>query len=244
MDWSISILCYNRPKTTHDCLRTVLATIPADPERVEVIVTDNGSDAEGRDQLVRLSQKHKRIRLVLNPENQGVIRPKNHALKIARAPVFVSLDNDCVVGKGWLEALTDPLRSRPELIQVGRQGGFGTLTTSGVGTRGGVLDYVDGSCFAVRSREAQELVLCDPAFKFAYCEDSDFSLRARKAGWEITLAPAVVNHFEHKTAHGTGLDLRKFWAANHKLLLARWGGYLRTRRFGHPGEPDVSPRRS
>lgn len=241
MLYTISIICHNHWGMTQKCLASVLRHAPG-PERCEILVTDNGSGSPTRRGLAEMAVQDKRITILQNAKNEGVILPKNRAIERARGQFFVSLDNDCEISAKTLGSLVAPMVQDPGVIQVGRLAGFGTLAPAGVGHRGRRLDYIDGSCFAVRAEPARRLGLCDPAFVFAYCEDSDFSLRARKAGWRITVVDAGVIHHEHQTAHGTpGLDLRRYWAENHKTLAARWAGYIQTGRFGHPGEPEIPP---
>lgn len=235
---TVSILVHNRLDLARACLTSVLRSTRRD---VEILVTDNGSAPATRRYLATV--RDPRVRLLRYDANLGVIRAKNRALIAARAPLFVSLDSDCTVGPGWVRALEGPVLARGDVAQVGRRGAFARLTAKGVGVHpanGQPPDYIDGSCFLVRTDVARRYGLCDPAFDFAYCEDADFSLRLRKAGWGIALVQVPVHHSEHGTAGG--MNLERYWRRNHALLLRRWGGYLRTRSFGHPGEPDVPPR--
>ena len=234
-EYSIAVLCHNRINLTDRCLHSVLAHSPGWP-KTELIVIDNGSN-DGTDVLLDdLRAQDRRVKVYRNRRNRGVIGPKNRALDLSTGAYFVSLDNDCTVGAGWLEVLRQAFKD-PKVAQVGRRKGFGTLSKNGVGSKGKRVDYIDGSCFMVRSDIARLLGLCDPAFEFAYCEDSDFSLRLRKRGWRIALADAPVRHAEHGTAHHAGLNLQRFWRRNHRVLRNRWQGYIRTGTFGHPEEP-------
>lgn len=237
MRYSISVLCFNHVDLTRRCLKSIRKHSP--PQDVEILVTDNGSTDGTRDHVMRLIGKDPRVKFFGTPNNEGVIAPKNRALARARGRFFVSVDNDCTVTGGWLRELEAPFVDE-RVIQVGRTGAYQQLDANGVGIRGGRLDYVDGSLFMVRADMARELVLCDPAFDFCYCEDADFSLRARKAGWKLATVPLAVKHVEHATAHGGGLgrDLREVWRRNHRLFKQRWAGFLKDHRFGHPGEPE------
>jgi GT2 family glycosyltransferase len=240
---SVSMICYNKPKISAEGIWSVLDHAPRDG--VEFLLTDNGSAPDMRiADVMKGALRNPCVRLIEHDRNLGVIKAKNHALTQARGEFFVSLDNDCRISAGSIEALMRPFQDLA-VAQVGRDGGFGRLTQHGVGTHGPegyIRDYIDGSCFAVRTEIARQYGLCDPAYEFAYCEDSDFSLRLRKGGWRIATVKCGVRHLEHQTAHGAGLNLRQYWKQNHRLFMSRWGGYLKTRRFGHPGEPEV-PRR-
>jgi len=242
--WSCSVLCYNKPRVTAGGIESILRSAPR--LEFELLITDNGSADETARIIDRYASDH-RVRIIRHETNLGVIVAKNHALSQARGDYFVSLDNDCRISAGSIVAMTTPFDLDPNVAQVGRDGGFGRLSRHGVGTHGPPgyeRDYIDGSCFMVRTDLAKRFGgVCDEAYTFAYCEDSDFSLRLRKAGWRITTVHADVEHLEHQTAHGAGLDLREHWKNNHRLFMSRWSGYLKTRRFGHPEEPAV-PRRN
>lgn len=237
IEFSISILAYNRCQLTRYCLNSVLSNSPRLAGVCEILVTDNGCSDQTPELLERLARRDPRLKVIRHQKNLGVIKAKNIALRRASGRYFVSLDNDCSVDRRWLQYLREPMLGDPRIAQVGRSGGYGTLTRTGVGVRGKKLDYIDGSCFLTVTEIARKFGLCDEAYKFAYCEDSDYSLRLRKAGWKIARAPAPVRHAEHKTAHGTGLNLKPFWKRNHALFIKRWGGYLKDGKFGHPGEP-------
>jgi GT2 family glycosyltransferase len=233
--WSVSIMCHDRLKLSQACLSSVLEHSPAD---TEIILTDNGSGAPFRAWSHNLTDG--RIVRLEHAQNLGVIRPKNLALARAGGTVFVSLDNDCVVGARWLEILTQPMLDDPGIAQVGRAGAFCTISATGVGHRGGRIDYVDGSCFAVRADVARSHGLCDEAYEFCWCEDADFSLRIRRAGWRLAVVEAPVQHREHGTAGR--MDLGRYWRRNHALLMRRWGASMRAGgTFGHPGEPVPRP---
>ena len=251
---SISILCFNRWDVTKRCLLSI-ARHTGHVDDLEILVLDNGSTDRTPREIKRWAAGDGRLRVLTEPENRGVILAKARTFRESRGDIFVSLDNDCWVGPRWLELLTAPLKKalvfggQSELIaQVGRSGAFGTLGHTGIGHHGGRLDYIDGSCFAIRKDAAEQVGgVVDTAFDFAYCEDPDLSLRLRKAGWGITTVDVPIHHQEHQTAHHSGpvlgKRLKECAEKNHRLLLKRWGGYVKTGRFGHPGEPAVSHRK-
>lgn len=63
------------------------------------------------------------------------------------------------------------------------------------------IDYATGASMLVR-REVFEDVGLLPEEYFLYFEETDFNLRAQRAGWSVVLAPrALVHHFQR--SHGT-----------------------------------------
>lgn len=238
-EYTISILCHNRLEMTQRCLDSVRLHSPG---RTQILVTDNGSRDDTRDYLRELQGREHRLEVVWNPENLGVGAPKRQAVSLARGPYFVSLDNDAWVGPGWLPKLRAVLDSDPKIGQVGRTGTCQHLSNDGEGRPGGPLEYVDGSAFMVPTELVRQFDICDPLYAFAYCDDSDFSLRIRAHGYQLATVPAPVWHRDgedHKGDHG-GVNLSHH---NHQSRLAfchRWLDYLGRRAF----DPTVALRRT
>ena len=65
------------------------------------------------------------------------------------------------------------------------------------------VDYVTGSAMLIHRRVLETIGLFDERF-FAYYEDLDYCIRARKAGFRILTVPAA--HVWHKVASTTGLQ--------------------------------------
>lgn len=238
-EYTVSVLAFNRRAMTERCLQSVLAN---SPPATEVIVTDNAS-TDGTVDLIRdLAGKDTRVRVITKATNEGVGGPKREACESARAPLFVSLDNDAWVGPGWLDALRTPLDRDSQVMQVGLEGRHQTLCDNGDGRPGGPLEYIDGSCFMVRTGTANALGLCDRYFPFAYGDDSDFSLRLQARGYRIATTPAPVQHLdgEHEKADHGGVNLREHHARNRDRFARRWKDYLRRRAF----DPTIAIRRS
>jgi hypothetical protein len=147
----------------------------------------------------------------------------------------VSLDNDAWVGARWLETLRRPLDHDPGCQQVGRTGTHQHLSEDGTGCNGGPVEYIDGSCFMTRTATAAAMGVCDPLYPFAYCDDSDYSLRLRARGYTIATVEVPVWHpHEHeKLNHGhTGKhDMQAIEADARLRLRRRWSDYLRRRAF-------------
>jgi GT2 family glycosyltransferase len=222
---------------TERCIKSVLAH---SPQNIEVLVTDNGSTDGSLELLNRLAED-RRILIKVNQENRGVSGPKREACERARAPYFVSLDNDAWVGRGWLETLRAPLDRDPKVMQVGRSGQHQSLKLDGIGAPGGNLEYIDGSCFMVRTEFANEIGLCDRYFPFAYGDDSDFSLRLRARGLRIETVDAPIWHpnEEAKEAHG-GVNVGVHLSLARARFVRRWHDYLRRRAF----DPTIAIRRT
>lgn len=237
--YCVSIICYNRLELTRRCLDTVRLHSPPD---TQLILTNNASTDGTAEYLREVAGQDHRVQLVCNQSNLGVGPPKRAAAALCRAPYFASLDNDAWVGPGWLRRMRMPMEHDAGLVQIGRTGTCQHLGNSGEGGPGGPVEYIDGSVFMVRAKLLERFPVCDPLYPFAYCDDSDFSLRLRAHGYRIAVHSIPVWHpdgEEHKQQHG-GVDLSSY---NHQSRVAferRWHDYLQRRAF----DPTVALRRA
>jgi len=67
----------------------------------------------------------------------------------------------------------------------------------------GDTSWASGSCFAARAAVVAAIGGFDPDLFFLYCDDVDFSWRAKLAGWRVVhRAPAVIFHDKRLTPRG------------------------------------------
>lgn len=69
------------------------------------------------------------------------------------------------------------------------------------------IDFITGCCMLVSPRVFQRIGLLDEKY-FAYLEDADFCLRARRAGFSMSYVPSA--HLYHKVSALTGGSLSAF----------------------------------
>jgi GT2 family glycosyltransferase len=103
------------------------------------------------------------------------------------------------------------------------------------GANGYDIDYVPGWCFCISRETYEQFGLFSNKLQFAYCEDSDYSLRLKEAGKKIyALYAPLVHHYQNKTVkdvEGEGqLDLRSSFDHNHAYVKERWKNYLENER--------------
>lgn len=240
---SIIIPVYNKWILTLNCLRSLVVARHGGI-RFEVILADDASNDETPD----IAERNPWLRLVRMPSNAGFVDNCNHAAAQARGDVLLFLNNDTLVGDGWLEALMGSLRRRPGVGVVGSQvyGSDGGLLESGgiFWGNGDVwnhgrgfgperwfeldhereVDYVSGCAMAIRRELWQQLEGFDTRYRPAYCEDADFCLRARAAGSAVLVQPqSRILHLEGlSNARSTDAGLKRYQTVNLEQLRQRW----------------------
>jgi len=234
---------WNGGRENLECLRSLLEQGLPEPN---VVFVDNGS-SDGSLALVRA--RHPAVRLIENRANLGFGEASNQGAKQAlelgaRAVFFVN--NDVVAPAGTLARLAAELDARPkagivgprvlykaELDRIWCAGGELTWRENLSTLRGHLqpdgpqwretraVDYVPG-CALLARREVLEQVGMFDAEYFAYMEDVDLCLRARRAGLEVWLVgDAAVQHATSAATGGGYNPRRKYMMGVNSIWFLR-----------------------
>lgn len=196
---SVVVLTHNRLDVTRPCLESILECT----NDVELIVVDNNSTDGTRGYLSSLGG---RARVILSDRNLGVPAGRNVGIRESNCEFIVLMDNDVVVRRGWLEEMFDAMRSNDADV-VGIEGW--QLDKNHAACHKCVnpserVDYLGGACCLFRRRIFEVAGLLDEKFGFAYYEDVDESIRAKRCGFKLLWHPTPkISHKEHATLiHG------------------------------------------
>jgi ADP-heptose:LPS heptosyltransferase len=235
---TISMLALNQVALTRRCVESIFANTSGS---FELLVHDNGSTDETPAYLSGLAAAHPgQVIMTRSDRNEGFIVPHNRNAKKARGQFFCALNNDVVVGPDWSEKLIAPFNQDPLIGATGPQDDYGYLAETMTGCpvpAGKEQEYISGHCLLVPRWIIRLHGLFDEQLGWATCEDSDFSLRIRAAGYRIhAVMDAPVTHVKRATMDHVGADLLGYdpienEAKNHRVVQQRWSSYLRTRKF-------------
>jgi len=202
---AIIILNYNGMDHLRYCLPSILDT---DYPALEVIVVDNAST----DDSVRyIKQNFPHVTLLESATNRGWAGGNNLGIVYAlqRGATYVILaNNDIRVDRRWVRVATNIAEEDPRMGIVG----FRIFSAHGSeedrGFRQAVKKWaspevvnsrsVDGMAMLVRASLFDQIGYIDEGF-FAYAEDNDFELRARKAGYRVVATNVPVWHYGQGT---------------------------------------------
>jgi GT2 family glycosyltransferase len=247
---SVVIPTFNTARMTLRCCRAVLGSLPADSE---VIVADDGS-ADGTAEL--LACEAPSVHVVRLESNRGYAPAANRGVAAAHGGIILLLNSDAIVDTDAIAALLAAFAADPKLGVAGARllnpdrtpqwsgGPAPTLAwmigvVSGAGrlarlVRRGVrvqrdVDWVSGAAMAFRAEVWTQAGPLDERFRF-YCQDIDFCLRARDAGWRV----AVIE--EARVVHAIGGTVAAESALHHDPArlwpdLLTWGGSRYGRRW-------------
>lgn len=80
------------------------------------------------------------------------------------------------------------------------------------------LDYATGCCMLIKKEVIEKIGLFERSYHLYY-EDSDFSMRVKKAGYKIIYAPkAILWHKNAGSAGGSGSELQDYYTTRNRLL--------------------------
>ncbi len=243
MDLTIIVVSYNTRDLLRRCLQS-LATCPCACQ-AEIVVVDNAS-SDGSAEMVR--EEFPQARLMPQDRNLGYAAANNLALAGLRARYALILNSDIEVRPGALDALVGFMDATPHAGMAGAKLVLPDGTVQSTWPHGFTLGefirqqlYLDrlparangqllamsepvevphlhGACLLVRREALQQVGLLDEGY-FMYCEDSDWCLRFRQAGWKLFYVPAAEMLHHHGAS---SRQARAEMIAAYNLAAARY----------------------
>lgn len=219
MKLAVIILHFGNIEDTATCIKSVLDS-NFEKEKIKVIIVNNDVNADN-ESFLKLGIKEKDI--INNKKNLGFAKGINIGIKSALSDKNISdillLNNDTILEKNTLKLLVDKkqeivspvIKFRFENIWkydyggrinwwIGRTSHIEStnhlINQSSLPAQAGnqQIDYVSGCCMRVKREVFESIGLLDEQF-FFYFEDVDFCVRAKKAGFHISVVTdAYITH--------------------------------------------------
>lgn len=181
---SIVIATYNNAAILPKVLKAMLRL--KYPTDYEVIVVNDGSSDDTAEMLKQEFGKTPKIKII-NIRHSGVCRARNAGIKMAKFPIVVNMDHDCVPNENWLKHMVSGFDSERVGIVSG-YGGFGGTSTA---FRKKLLDAVGGY---------------DEDY-FYYREDTDLAWKIMELGYLFKPVEAGYSHIHENVKPTNFLDL-------------------------------------
>ena len=241
---AIIIVNWNGKKFLKNCLEAVFAQ---EYKNFEVYLVDNGSADES---LKFVKDNFPRVKTIGLNKNTGFAKGNNEGIKVAlldkEVKHIVCLNNDTIVDKNWLESLVAAVDYRKKIDMVSSLCIFPDGRVQSIGIRfekdlcgakeGGLAigfkespkKYQEkkeifcpngASCLFTR-RLLERVGLFDEDF-FAYGEDLDLGMRARKAGYKCIFTPeSKLVHLHSMTSGGPASPLKAYLVKRNVYFVA------------------------
>lgn len=231
-------LNWHATELTLEWVQSLLSVQPV----TKLVIVDNESDgALSRALAARFPEELQRITLLDLRENRGFAAGMNVGLNhpvVRASPWVLAMNNDARVSESSLRRLLYEGQADGNLAILGPviKNPDGSLQS-----RGGVvmpvlgiakhrkcakarLDFVTWACVLVRTAALEAVGNLDERF-FMYWEDVDFSVRARKIGWNIAVVDgAAAYHQETASRARAGEAIKTYHTWSTILYCRKYGG--------------------
>lgn len=252
MNVAVLLLNWNTAEYTLNCIESLFdGTIKPDL----IMVIDNMS----KDRSVNnIENRFTTVKLIKNDRNYGFAEGNNIGLRILlkEKPNYIwILNNDTIVDKHCLEYLLNEFENNDGISAVtgkimypppndrkiwyaGANFNFWTLKVKHRGAlkydfgqydKAEDVPFISGCCMLVKRSAFEKIGLFDSNF-FAYLEDFDWCLRARKEGLRLRYVPkAIIYHYVSSSLHknkgeisgGTSSPLGVYLVNRNRVIIIR-----------------------
>ncbi|WP_255631782.1 glycosyltransferase family 2 protein [Caballeronia sp. dw_19] len=230
---SLLIPTRNQVALLRRCVESIMARTRY--TNYEIVIVNNGSDEPSALRYLRDLAAHDRVRVLDDPREFNYSRLNNSAAREARGTILGLINNDIeVINEDWLDEMVSHA-VRPEIGAVGARLWYGDETIQHAGVVLGIHDVaghvhrflprgqrgprdrasvvqsfsaVTGACLVVRKALYDEVGGLNEADLAVTCNDVDFCLRLRDAGYRNIWTP-YAELFHHESASRGFDDVRE-----------------------------------
>ncbi len=210
------VLTYNNLEITKMCIKSIFEKT-AYPN-YELIVVDNCSTDGTRAYLTKLAEEQPNVKVILNDKNIGFAAGNNVGIKNTDGAYIVLLNNDTVVTRGWLTALTKHMEQDsslgmcgPVTNSIGNEAKIKVnyhsmrelerfsydYTTKHLGETYQKINVLALFCTIIRRQVINECGYLDENYGIGMFEDDDYAEAVKKKGYVLSIAEdSFVHHFE------------------------------------------------
>ncbi len=236
----VIVLAWNKLAVTKSFVESFFAHTTVN---CRLIIIDNGSTDGTAEYLALLKGNEKiSVKAVINPENLGFVQGMNQGIALSNAPYVCLANNDLLFTDGWLEEIIRLFESNsaigvlnPNSNNLGARsaeneplGQFAQRLGEKFSGCFEEMPFCIGFCMCIRRSVIAKVGGLSEEFIPMFFEDTDYSLKAAKAGYLIGLAKgAYVWHKEHVSFKLGEKKWKKIFSRNKEIFQKKWGKTLR-----------------
>ena len=235
MSCDIIIPVWNQPQLTRHCIEYIVRNTRYP---YHLIIIDNGSDKETADYLKELNKDNKlKVSLIRNETNSGFVKAVNQGLRVSHADYTCLLNNDVLVGDGWLAEMISVADSdkrigivNPDSDEMSSESADELLKYRSEGLkscRGQFIEIMGavGFCMLIKREVISKIGLLDEIFGLGGYDDMDYARRVWQVGYKCVKAKgAYVIHRVHSSFDSLGKKKKKqIGRQTRALFWKKWG---------------------
>lgn len=226
-------------KVTRDTIECINSVQKSDYKNIQIIVVNNSLNDGLEDEIKKFNE----VTFIQNKENLGFSGGNNIGIKYALISgtdyIFI-LNPDTIIDKSCISTLVNNINEGdilgPKIYfykshKIWYAGGI-LDKLNVIGKHRGVdeedigqyesieeTDYVSGAALFIKKEVFDKIGFFDENY-FLYYEDSDFCLRAKKAGFRILYVPRSEVYHKNALSTGLGSPLQDYFITRNRLLFA------------------------
>ena len=236
----VIVLTWNQLDTIKKFVDSFLANTFL-PSRL--IIIDNGSNDNTPDYLKSLeSTETIEIEVILNKDNKGFVGGMNQGICVSDAPYVCLANNDLIFTPGWLKEIKSVFDKYEKVgVLNPNSNSLGCFPAQGVSLEELAeslrekhkaefieMPFCIGFCMVIKREVILKAGALSTEFYPMFFEDTDYSMKARSAGFFIGMAKSsYVWHDEHKSFKQWPKKKEMTFVKSRSIFEKKWGRILR-----------------
>ncbi len=243
---SVIVPVYNALNDVKLCLKSLKHNFNF--ELGEIIIVNDCSNLKTSNFLRKFVQSNTQFNLIENQENLGFVKTCNKGMKISNGNIVVLLNSDTVIPPHFVEKIIECFNSKNKIGIASPISSFSNAyfipckRYSDIGKINNLLEQkhkcaypliltAEGFCYCIRRQVIEQQGYLDEIWGKGYHEETDYSLRAIKNGWENALIDNLYVYHRRNASFGENREIQI--KKNNPEFYRRWGDFRQKYKAEH-----------